>query len=54
MTAATKLKGTFSLEAHDEPRQHNKKQRHHFGDTGLQSQNYGFSSSRVEMCELDH
>ena len=31
-----------------------KKQRHHFADKGLYSQNYGFSSSHVWMWELDH
>ena len=27
---------------------------HHFADSGLSSQSYGFSSSRVRMWELDH
>ena len=31
-----------------------KKQRHHFADKGLSSQNYGFSSSHVWMWEWDH
>ena len=31
-----------------------KKQQHHFADKGLYSQNYGFSSSHVQMWELDH
>ena len=31
-----------------------KKWRHHFADKGLYSQNYGFSSSHVQMWELDH
>ena len=30
------------------------KQRHHFADKGPSSQNYGFSSSHVEMWESDH
>ena len=30
------------------------KQRHHFTDKGPYSQSYGFSSSHVWMCELDH
>ena len=34
--------------------EHIKKQRHHFADKGLSSQNYGFSSSHVRMLELDH
>ena len=36
------------------PRQCIKKQRHHFADKGPYSQNYGFSSSHVEIWELDH
>ena len=32
---------------YDKPRQHIKKQRHHFADKGLSSQSYGFSSSHV-------
>ena len=39
---------------YDKPRQHIKKQRHHFVDKGLSSQSYGFSSSHVQMWELDH
>ena len=31
-----------------------KKQRYYFADKGLYSQNYGFSSSHVQMWELDH
>ena len=31
-----------------------KKQRHNFADKGLYSQSCGFSSSHVEMWELDH
>ena len=31
-----------------------KKQRHHFANTGLYSQSYGFSSSCVQMWKLDH
>ena len=30
------------------------KQRHHFADQELDSQSYGFSSSHVQMWELDH
>ena len=41
-------------ESYDKPRQHIKKQRHHFADKGLTSQSYGFSSSHVPMWELDH
>ena len=31
-----------------------KKQRHHFADRGPSSESYGFSSSHVQMWELDH
>ena len=31
----------------DQPRQHIKKQRHHFASKGLYSHSYGFSSSHV-------
>ena len=39
--------------SYDKPTQPIKKQRHHFGD-GPSSQSYGFSSSHVQMWELDH
>ena len=32
----------------------NKQQRHHFANKGLSSQSYGFSSSHVQMWELDY
>ena len=35
------------------PRQHSKKQRHDFDDKGLYSQKNSFSSSHVQMWELD-
>ena len=38
----------------DKPRQHIKKQRHHFANKSPSSQSYGFSSSHVRMWELDH
>ena len=41
-------------ESYDKPRQHIKKQRHHFAGKGPFSQSYGFSSSQVLMWELDH
>ena len=41
-------------ESYDKPRQHIKKQRHHFVDKGPSSQSYGFSSNHVWMWELDH
>ena len=40
-------------ESYDKPRQHVKKQKHHFADKGLYSQSCGFSSSHVWMWELD-
>ena len=40
--------------SYDKPRQNIKKQRRHFGNKGLYSQSYGFSSSHVQMWELDH
>ena len=50
-----KLKDTCSLERKLwQTRQHIKKQRHHFADKGPYSQSYGFSSSHVQMWELDH
>ena len=39
---------------YDKPRQHIKEQRHHFADKGLSNQSYGFSSSHVQIWELDH
>ena len=38
----------------DQPRQHIKKQGHHFANKGPSSQGYGFSRSHVWMWELDH
>ena len=40
-------------ESYNQPRQHIKKQRHHFAKKGLSSQGYGFSSGHVWMWELD-
>ena len=40
--------------SYDKPRQHIKKQRHHFVNKGPSSQSYVFSSSHVWMWELDH
>ena len=55
MTAATKLKDACSLkEKYDKPRQCTEKQRHHFSDKGPYSQSYVFSSSHVQVWELDH
>ena len=41
-------------ESYDKLRWHIKKQRHLFADKDLYSQSYGFFSSLVGMCELDH
>ena len=50
-----KLKDVCSLkESYDQPGQHIKKQRHYFGNKGLSSLSYGFSSSHVWMWDLDH
>ena len=43
-----------SKKSYDKPRQHIKNQRHHFANKGLSSQSYGFSSSHVQMWDLDH
>ena len=40
-------------ESYDKPRQHIKKKRNHFANQNLYSQSYGFSSSYVQMWELD-
>ena len=40
--------------SYDKPRLHIKKQRHHFADRDPYNQRYGFSTSHVQMCELDH
>ena len=41
-------------ESYDKPRQRIKKQRHRFSEKSPYSQSYGFSSSHVQMWELDH
>ena len=53
----TQLKWLSSLAAmgpDDKLTQHIKKQRHHFANKGLYSQSYGFSSSHVQIGELDY
>ena len=40
--------------SYDQPRQHIKKQRHYFANKGLYSQSCGFSSSPVQMWELNY
>ena len=53
VTTAMKLKDTPWKKSYDQPRQHNKKQRHYFANKGLSSQGYGFSSGHVWMWEFD-
>ena len=40
--------------SYDKPRQHIKKQRHHFTNKGLSNQSHSFTSSHVQMWELNH
>ena len=55
ISAAMKLKDTCSWKKrYDQPRQHIKKQRLHSPNKGLHSQSYGFSSSHVQIWEVDH
>ena len=55
VTAATKLKKFAPWKkSFDQPRQHIKKQTHYFGDKGLSTESYGFSSSHVWMWEFDY
>ena len=54
VTATIKLKDAPWKKSYDEPRQHIKKQRHHFTNKGPYSQSYGFSGSHVQMWKLDH
>ena len=50
VTTAMKLKdAALWKKSCDQPRQHNKKQRHYFVNKGPSSQGYGFSNSRVWM-----
>ena len=39
---------------YNKPRQHIKKQRHHFAHKGLDSQSYSFFCPQVQMSELDY
>ena len=49
-----KLKDTWSLEGPGVLDSVLKKQRHHFANKGLYNKSYGFSSSHVQMWEVDH
>ena len=48
------LVDTWSKKSYGKPRQHIKKQTHHFASKGPFSQSYGLCSSHVQMWELDH
>ena len=48
------IKRCFWKKNYDQPRQHIKKQKHHFANKWPYSQSYGFSSSHVWMWELDY
>ena len=52
VTAAMKLKDTPWKRSYDKPRQHIKKQRHHFANKGPDNQSS--PSSHVWMRELDY
>ena len=54
VTATMKLKDIPWKESYNKPREHIINQRHHFADKGRYKQSYGFSSSHVQMWELDH
>ena len=55
VTAAMKLKDTYSWKKSDnQPRQHTKKQRHYSANKGPSSQGYGFSSNYLWMWEWDY
>ena len=49
-----KIKRCLLFVSYDKPRQHIKKQRHHFADKGPYSHSCCFSSSYVWMWEFDH
>ena len=54
VTAAMKLKDACSFKkSYDKHRQSIKKQRYHFASKGQYSQSYGFSSSHIQMWELN-
>ena len=58
VTAAMKLKDTPWKKSYDKPRQHIKKQRHHFADKGLHSETmvfpgvmYGYETWAIKNAE---
>ena len=40
--------------SNEKPRQHIEKKRHHLDNKGLYCQSYGFSSTHIQMWDLDH
>ena len=55
VTTATKLKSLVSWKvSYDKPRQHVRNQRHHLANKHPCSQSYDFSSSHVQIWELEH
>ena len=54
VTAAVKLKAAPWKESYETSRRCVEKQRHHFADKGLYGQSYAFSSSHVQMWELEN
>ena len=54
VTAAMELKDAPWKKSYDKPGQCIKMQRHHFANKALSSQSHGFSSSHVQIWELDH
>ena len=49
----TELNWLFRTKSYNKPRQHIKKQKHHFVNKGPYSQSYGFFSSHVQKRELN-
>ena len=54
VTEAMKWKDAPWKKSYDKTRQHIKKQGHHFANKGPSSQSYGFSSSHVQIWELNY
>ena len=54
VSAAMEWKDAPWKKSYDKPRHYILKQRHYFGDKGLYSHSYSFSSGHVSVWELDH
>ena len=54
LQADSLLTKLWGKQSYDKPKQHIRKQWHHFADKDLYSQSYGFSRSYVWIRELDH